>query len=150
MQFGVNHLGHWALTALLMPALLAAPAARVVSVTSTAHHMGRPVDPANPHLHGRYAPWRAYGQSKLANYHFAIVERPQNDDELVERTRFLSDLGIMPICYPASQHSRVRDVLEYLVSALDHANNRGDRVAPLRACRRRAAMSRLVPLNRLI
>jgi len=72
MQFGVNHLGHWALTALLMPALLAAPAARVVSVTSTAHHMGRPVDPDNPHLHGRYAPWRAYGQSKLANYHFAL------------------------------------------------------------------------------
>ena len=72
MQFGVNHLGHWALTALLMPALLAAPSARVVSVTSTAHHMGRPVDPDNPHLHGRYAPWLAYGQSKLANYHFAI------------------------------------------------------------------------------
>ena len=72
MQFGVNHLGHWALTALLMPALMAAPAARVVSVTSTAHHMGRPVDPDNPHLHGRYAPWRAYGQSKLANYHFAL------------------------------------------------------------------------------
>ncbi len=71
-QFGVNHLGHWALTALLMPALLAAPAARVVSVTSTAHHMGRPVDPANPHLRGRYDPWRAYGQSKLANYHFAL------------------------------------------------------------------------------
>ncbi len=34
--------------------------------------MGRPVDPDNPHLHGRYEPWRAYGQSKLANLHFAI------------------------------------------------------------------------------
>jgi NAD(P)-dependent dehydrogenase (short-subunit alcohol dehydrogenase family) len=72
MQLGVNHLGHWTLTALLMPALVAAPAARVVTVTSTAHHMGRPVDPDNPHLHGRYDPWRAYGQSKLANYHFAL------------------------------------------------------------------------------
>ena len=73
MQFGVNHLGHWTFTALLMPALLAAaPAARVVSVTSTAHHFGRPVDPDNPHLHGSYGPWRAYGQSKLANYHFAL------------------------------------------------------------------------------
>lgn len=72
LQLGVNHLGHWALTSLLMPALLAAPAARVVSVTSTAHHFGLPVNPANPHLHGRYQPWRAYGQSKLANYHFAI------------------------------------------------------------------------------
>lgn len=72
MQLGVNHLGHWALTAHLMPLLLAAPAARVVSVTSTAHHMGRVIDPRNPHLHGRYEPWRAYGQSKLANYHFAL------------------------------------------------------------------------------
>lgn len=72
MQLGVNHLGHWALTSHLMPALLAAPAARVVSVTSTAHHMGRPLDPRNPHLHGNYSPWRAYGQSKLANYHFGL------------------------------------------------------------------------------
>lgn len=72
MQLGVNHLGHWALTALLMPALLAAPAARVVSVTSTAHHQGRAVDPENPHLRGRYSAWGAYGQSKLANYHFAL------------------------------------------------------------------------------
>jgi NAD(P)-dependent dehydrogenase (short-subunit alcohol dehydrogenase family) len=72
MQFGVNHLGHWTLTALLMPALLAAPAARVVTVTSTAHHFGRRVDPQNPHLQGRYGPWRAYGQSKLANYHMAL------------------------------------------------------------------------------
>ena len=71
-QLGVNHLGHWTLTALLMSALLAAPAARVVTVTSTAHHMGRPVDPQNPHLDGAYNPWLAYGQSKLANYHFAL------------------------------------------------------------------------------
>jgi NAD(P)-dependent dehydrogenase (short-subunit alcohol dehydrogenase family) len=71
-QFGTNHLGHYALTALLMPALLRADAARIVTVTSTAHHVGRAVDPANPHLRGRYGPWRAYGQSKLANFHFGI------------------------------------------------------------------------------
>ena len=72
MQFGTNHLGHYALTALLMPSLLRAPAARIVTVTSTAHHMGRAVDPANPHLDGKYSPWKAYGQSKLANFHFGI------------------------------------------------------------------------------
>jgi len=72
MQFGVNHLGHFALTALLLPALLRTDAARVVSVTSTAHHMGRAIDPANPHLEGRYGPWRAYAQSKLANLHFGL------------------------------------------------------------------------------
>jgi NAD(P)-dependent dehydrogenase (short-subunit alcohol dehydrogenase family) len=72
LQFGVDHLGHFALTARLMPALLRAPSARIVTVTSTAHHMGRAVDPDNPHLHGRYGPWRAYGQAKLANFHFAL------------------------------------------------------------------------------
>jgi NAD(P)-dependent dehydrogenase (short-subunit alcohol dehydrogenase family) len=72
MQFGVDHLGHWALTGLLMPALLAADGARIVTVTSTAHHMGRAVDPSNPHLEGRYRPWRAYGQAKLANFHFGL------------------------------------------------------------------------------
>jgi NAD(P)-dependent dehydrogenase (short-subunit alcohol dehydrogenase family) len=72
MQLGVDHLGHFALTALLMPALLGASGARIVTVTSTAHHMGRAVDPENPHLHGRYGPWRAYGQAKLANFHFGL------------------------------------------------------------------------------
>jgi NAD(P)-dependent dehydrogenase (short-subunit alcohol dehydrogenase family) len=72
MQLGVDHLGHFALTARLMPALLRAPAARVVTVTSTAHHIGRAVDPDNPNLDGRYGPWRAYGQAKLANFHFAL------------------------------------------------------------------------------
>ncbi len=72
MQFGVNHLGHWALTSLLLKPLLAADAGRVVTVSSTAHHVGRAVDPENPHLEGRYGPWKAYGQSKLANLHFAI------------------------------------------------------------------------------
>jgi NAD(P)-dependent dehydrogenase (short-subunit alcohol dehydrogenase family) len=72
MQFGTNHLGHWAFTALLLVPLLRADAGRVVSVTSTAHHMGRAVDPSNPHLEGSYGPWKAYGQSKLANFHFAL------------------------------------------------------------------------------
>lgn len=72
MQLGVDHLGHFALTARLMPALLRAPGARVVTVTSTAHHLGRAVNPANPNLEGRYGPWRAYNQAKLANFHFAL------------------------------------------------------------------------------
>ena len=72
MQFGVDHLGHWTLTALLLSALLASPDARIVTVTSTAHHIGRAVDPANPRLEGRYRPWLAYGQAKLANFHFGL------------------------------------------------------------------------------
>lgn len=72
LQTGVNHFGHYAFTALLLPTLLRADAARVVTVTSTAHHMGRALDPSNPHLHGCYGPWKAYGQSKLANFHFGL------------------------------------------------------------------------------
>lgn len=72
MQFGVNHLGHWAFTGALLPNVLRARAPRVVTVTSTAHHMGRVIDSTNPHLHGKYGEWRAYGQSKLANFHFGI------------------------------------------------------------------------------
>lgn len=72
LQFGVNHLGHFVLTRRLLPALLEAPAGRVVSVTSFARLTAQPVDPGNPHLRGTYKPWRAYGQSKLANLHFAV------------------------------------------------------------------------------
>jgi NAD(P)-dependent dehydrogenase (short-subunit alcohol dehydrogenase family) len=72
MQLGVDHLGHFALTARLLPALLGAQAARIVTVTSSAHHMGRAVNPENPNLEGRYGPWRAYNQAKLANFHFGL------------------------------------------------------------------------------
>lgn len=72
MQFGTNHLGHYALTASLLPLLVVTPGSRVVSVTSTARHFGSPVDADNPHLEDKYSPWKAYGQSKLANLHFAL------------------------------------------------------------------------------
>lgn len=70
-QFGVNHLGHWILTARLLPNVIAA-GGRVVTVTSTAHHMGARVNPDNVNMEGTYGPWKAYGRAKLANYHFAI------------------------------------------------------------------------------
>jgi NAD(P)-dependent dehydrogenase (short-subunit alcohol dehydrogenase family) len=72
LQLGVNHLGHWALTAHLLPALLRAPAARVVTVTSTARHRARPLDPSDPHLRRDYGPWSAYARSKMANLHFGL------------------------------------------------------------------------------
>ena len=72
MQLGVNHFGHWTFTAGLLPSLLAADSARVVTVTSTAHHISRPVDPDNVNMEGNYSAWSAYGRAKLANYHFAL------------------------------------------------------------------------------
>lgn len=71
-QFGVNHLGHWSLTALLMDQIMAADSARVVTVTSSAHHMIWNVNFQDPHMREKYSPWNAYSQSKLANYFFAL------------------------------------------------------------------------------
>ncbi len=72
MQLGVDHLGHWSFTAHLLPALLRAPAARVVTVTSTARFMGWALDPADPHMRRRYRAWGSYARAKMANYHFGL------------------------------------------------------------------------------
>ncbi|MCI4645027.1 MAG: oxidoreductase [Hyphomonadaceae bacterium] len=70
-QFGVNHLGHFALTNALLPALRKAAAARVIALSSTAHIRGD-VLWDDPHFHSTpYDKWRAYSQSKSANALFA-------------------------------------------------------------------------------
>ena len=70
-QFGTNHLGHFALTAALLPLLRQRPEARVVTVTSGAQYFGR-LDFDDLQGERRYDRWRAYGQSKLANVMFAL------------------------------------------------------------------------------
>ena len=69
-QFATNHLGHFALTGLLLPALMAAPAPRVVTVASLAHKGGK-IHFDDLQLERSYSPWGAYNQSKLANILFA-------------------------------------------------------------------------------
>ena len=69
LQFGANHLGHFALTGLLMPHIRATPWARVVNVSSGAHRMGK-LEFDNLQAEKGYKPWAAYGQSKLANLLF--------------------------------------------------------------------------------
>jgi NAD(P)-dependent dehydrogenase (short-subunit alcohol dehydrogenase family) len=71
LQFATNHLGHFALTGLLLPALLGAPAPRVTTVASLAHHKGdaRVVEGNPP---DGYDPRTSYGQTKLANLLFAL------------------------------------------------------------------------------
>ncbi|HUE25340.1 MAG TPA: oxidoreductase [Solirubrobacteraceae bacterium] len=70
-QFGTNHLGHFALTGLLLPRLQAAPEPRVVTVSSTLHRRGK-IDFDDLQGERRYNPWDAYGQSKLANLMFCF------------------------------------------------------------------------------
>jgi NAD(P)-dependent dehydrogenase (short-subunit alcohol dehydrogenase family) len=87
-QFGTNHLGHAALTWLLMPALRGRTDARVVTVASLAHQAGR-VDLADPNYEvRRYSAWRAYCQSKLANLLFAR--------ELDRRSRDVTSVAAHP------------------------------------------------------
>jgi NAD(P)-dependent dehydrogenase (short-subunit alcohol dehydrogenase family) len=69
-QFGTNHLGHFALTGLLIPALLRAPAPRVVAIASIAHRRGA-IDFDDLQGAKLYNGRKAYGQSKLANLMFA-------------------------------------------------------------------------------
>src|SRR5215208_3942941 len=81
LQFGTNHLGPFALTNLLLPQITD----RVVTVSSGAHRMGGlDIDDLNWHRR-RYRPWRAYGQTKLANLLFTLeLElRPDADHSAV-------------------------------------------------------------------
>ncbi|MEW1686332.1 oxidoreductase [Streptomyces sp. NPDC091265] len=68
-QFGVNHLGHFALTGLLLPKLLDTPGARVVSVSSGLHALSD-IDMGDLNSERNYRRWIAYGRSKTANLLF--------------------------------------------------------------------------------
>jgi NAD(P)-dependent dehydrogenase (short-subunit alcohol dehydrogenase family) len=91
MQLGTNHLGHFALTGLLLGALLATPGARVVNLSSTMHKTGRM---RWDDLHGErsYGKWTAYGQSKLANLLFTY--------ELQRRLAATRAHAISVACHP--------------------------------------------------
>ena len=91
LQLATNHLGHFALTGLLLPALLAAPAARVVTLSSLAALGGR-IDFDDLDGARRYTPWRAYMQSKLANQLFTV--------ELDRRLRATGAPLLAAACHP--------------------------------------------------
>jgi NAD(P)-dependent dehydrogenase (short-subunit alcohol dehydrogenase family) len=118
LDFGTNHLGHFALTGLLLPIILCSPKARVITVTSLAHRRGR-IDFGSLDGSRGYSPARAYAQSKLANVLFAY-----------ELQRRLSQAGadqLSVACHPgwaatsmtlgtAGQHPRPQDRLYHLLA----------------------------------
>jgi NAD(P)-dependent dehydrogenase (short-subunit alcohol dehydrogenase family) len=71
LQFGTNHLGHFALTGHLLPLLRAAESTRVVTVSSLAATQ-RNLDFADPNAQHGYKPMRSYGMAKLAQLMFAV------------------------------------------------------------------------------
>jgi NAD(P)-dependent dehydrogenase (short-subunit alcohol dehydrogenase family) len=78
LQFGTNHLSHFALTALLLPLLRKAQSPRVVNVSSLAHRGGK-IDFANLQAERKYNSWAAYQQSKLANLLFTFELQRRSD-----------------------------------------------------------------------
>lgn len=71
MQFGTNYLGHFALTGLLLPLLLATPNSRIITLTSIARRSGK-INFSDLNSQRSYSRWGAYGQSKLADMLFAF------------------------------------------------------------------------------
>jgi NAD(P)-dependent dehydrogenase (short-subunit alcohol dehydrogenase family) len=71
-QFGTNHLGHFALTGRLLPALVQRPGSRVVTVSSNMHKRASGIDFDDLQAERSYRPWPAYEQSKLANAMFVL------------------------------------------------------------------------------
>ncbi len=114
-QFGTNHLGHFALTGLLLERLRRAPAARVVNVSSLAHFPGR-IDFDDLQAERSYDPMRAYGQSKLANLLFTR--------ELARRFAAAGIPALSAAAHPGStrtelqRHSRLMAAAVRLVSQL--------------------------------
>jgi NAD(P)-dependent dehydrogenase (short-subunit alcohol dehydrogenase family) len=83
LQFGTNHLGHFALTGLLLDRLLGVPGSRVVAVSSTAHRTGR-IRFDDLQWHHGYSAVGAYAQSKLANLLFTYeLQRRLTDSETI-------------------------------------------------------------------
>src|SRR5258705_9621525 len=78
MQFGTNHLSHFALTGLLLSLLRSASSARVVNVSSLAHRRGK-IDFNNLQAERSYEGWAAYQQSKLANLLFTFELQRRSD-----------------------------------------------------------------------
>ena len=92
MQFGTNHLGHFALTGRLLDTLLAVPHSRVVSVSSGAHAYGKGMEWDNIDGSQRYSRWGRYCMSKLANLLFAY--------ELDRKFKTAAATTLSVVCHP--------------------------------------------------
>jgi NAD(P)-dependent dehydrogenase (short-subunit alcohol dehydrogenase family) len=98
MQFGTNHLGHFALTGLLLDRLNTTPGARVVSVSSQAHRIGR-IDFDDLGAARGYHRWLRYGQSKVANLLFTY--------ELQRRLAGSGTSTIAVACHPGGSNTEL-------------------------------------------
>ena len=109
LQFGTNHLGHYALTGLLLEVLLKTEGARIVNVSSMAHKSGNiNFDDLNWEKR-KYSAWKAYGDSKIANLYFTS----ELDRKLKEKKLNLLVTAAHP-GYTATELQRNMGILEFL------------------------------------
>jgi len=87
MQLGVNHLGHFALTGHLLDVLVATDGETRVVTQSSGMHTAGELDFEDLHREASYGKWEAYGQSKLANVHFAYELQRRLDDAAITDTK---------------------------------------------------------------
>jgi len=109
LQFGTNHLGHFALTCLLIEAMLPVPGSRVVTVSSNGHRTGR-INFADLQSERRYGRLAAYAQSKLANLMFTY-----------ELQRRLAAAGAPTVALAAHPGVAFTDLTRHLPAVLQSA-----------------------------
>ena len=109
LQFGTNHLGHFALTGLLLEAMLPVPGSRVVTVSSNGHRAGR-LDFADLQSEQRYGRMTAYAQSKLANLMFTY-----------ELQRRLAATGAPTVALAAHPGNAFTDLTRHLPAVVQSA-----------------------------
>lgn len=109
LQFGTNHLGHFALTGQLLSLLLDTKGSRIVNVSSGAHAMGKIDLDDLPWEKRSYAPWKAYGDSKLANLYFTYELDRQLKAHNLEALATASHPG-----WTATELQRETPFMEYL------------------------------------
>jgi NAD(P)-dependent dehydrogenase (short-subunit alcohol dehydrogenase family) len=111
LQFGTNHLGHFALTGLLLDRMLTVPGSRVVTVSSNGHRFGR-INFADLQSERRYRRIAAYGQSKLANLMFTY--------ELERRLKAAEAATIATAAHPGTAST---ELTRHLPGVLQTAQN---------------------------
>jgi len=104
-QFGINVLGHWALVGRLLPVVVTTPGARVVTLSSTAQHAGRAIDPDDPHMRKNYSAWGMYGQTKLAMRHFAVGLQQRFDRAGIDAKALSAQPGLTNSDLQTTTHS---------------------------------------------
>jgi NAD(P)-dependent dehydrogenase (short-subunit alcohol dehydrogenase family) len=117
LHLGTNHLGHFALTGLLLPLMEGREDARVVTLSSNAHKTVRGIAFDNLNGDRRYFRWNAYGQSKLANLLFAL----ELDRRLRARGSTVKSLAAHPGYSATNLQSAAAPIVDRLVMKLGNA-----------------------------